>query len=607
MKFLYFIFLYFIFHSVLFSKENCENSSYFLSLAFYYQYSVPDQKKSIKYFDQYLTCNPKEDNSLIYLQKFKNEFLIDDFENSEKTLNILEKIDPSIRSIYILKIKLYYKTNRIQESIEFLEENIHRFPEDIEMIYFLGYSYFLMEQFDFSKLYFTYLDEIFKSQCNKQSIYYRISALNFLIQIYLKTGEFEQTLLYLTSYLKENPYDYKKILSVIKILNYIGRYEESLEKLKFLRNKFKKNSYLNEIWIEVLFMTGSNNWEKTLQSNLQSLKGKGGFSSALIDLKNKNLKKSEKKLLKLHKQKPQKLVYLRALSSIYKETKQHKKQKKILKDAIFLAFELKNYTQVELLLFQLLEQDLSNKEKFFLYQKLADLYEVKKEYKKSIQFLEKSLIFSQKKDKILVSLRLSYIYQLIFNFQKSEEILKGILQKNDKNSYAFYLLGLSSFYQKKYKKAITEFTQAIEIDDRNSLYYYYRANTFEKIGDKQNLERDLLLSIQISPELAFNYNFLGYFYANENIKLDEAVSLLKKAVQKSPNDENYQDSLGWAYFQKNEMKKSFLHLNLADKLLSQKKLKNKTIYEHIADIYGKKKNFRKAEHYRKKARELQRE
>ena len=50
------------------------------------------------------------------------------------------------------------------------------------------------------------------------------------------------------------------------------------------------------------------------------------------------------------------------------------------------------------------------------------------------------------------------------------------------------------------------------------------------------------------PQNAMTLNYLGYMLADRGIKLDEALGLIKKAVELDPANGAYLDSLGWAYF-----------------------------------------------------------
>ncbi|MCK5179434.1 MAG: hypothetical protein KAR32_07875, partial [Candidatus Omnitrophica bacterium] len=77
-------------------------------------------------------------------------------------------------------------------------------------------------------------------------------------------------------------------------------------------------------------------------------------------------------------------------------------------------------------------------------------------------------------------------------------------------------------------------------------------------------------------------NTLGYFYAENNILLDEAKSLVERALVISPDNGGYLDSLGWVYYKKGMYEKALEILTKADKYL-----KDPVIYDHIGDVHHK--------------------
>lgn len=75
----------------------------------------------------------------------------------------------------------------------------------------------------------------------------------------------------------------------------------------------------------------------------------------------------------------------------------------------------------------------------------------------------------------------------------------------------------------------------------------------ERIGKYEVMEKELRRVIAEKPDFAAAYNALGYSFADRNIKLDEALTLIKKALEIAPNDHYMLDSLGWVYYKKGEL------------------------------------------------------
>ena len=77
---------------------------------------------------------------------------------------------------------------------------------------------------------------------------------------------------------------------------------------------------------------------------------------------------------------------------------------------------------------------------------------------------------------------------------------------------------------------------------------YDRALAADKIGKFDILEKDLRKLIKLRPDNAHAYNALGYSFAERGLHLPEALRLIKKAVELSPDDPYIMDSLGWVYY-----------------------------------------------------------
>ncbi len=82
-----------------------------------------------------------------------------------------------------------------------------------------------------------------------------------------------------------------------------------------------------------------------------------------------------------------------------------------------------------------------------------------------------------------------------------------------------------------------------EVEKKLQLIYDY-AMTAERVGKLEIMEEELYKLIKMRPDYAAAYNALGYSYADRNIKLIEAKTLVETALKLSPNDHYIMDSLG---------------------------------------------------------------
>ena len=79
------------------------------------------------------------------------------------------------------------------------------------------------------------------------------------------------------------------------------------------------------------------------------------------------------------------------------------------------------------------------------------------------------------------------------------------------------------------------------------LIYDY-ALAAERVGKLDVMETELRKVIQMKPDYAAAYNALGYSFADRNIKLEEAKTLIETALKLQPDDHYMLDSLGWVHY-----------------------------------------------------------
>ncbi len=111
-------------------------------------------------------------------------------------------------------------------------------------------------------------------------------------------------------------------------------------------------------------------------------------------------------------------------------------------------------------------------------------------------------------------------------------------------------------------------------------------------------------AIKYNPKSARAYNFLGYLYADNNMKIDESLALIQKALDIEPDNGAYTDSLGWAYFRKGNYRRALEKLLVAEGQLSRANANDPVVYDHIGDTYLKLGNVDGALKYWRKSNEI---
>lgn len=92
---------------------------------------------------------------------------------------------------------------------------------------------------------------------------------------------------------------------------------------------------------------------------------------------------------------------------------------------------------------------------------------------------------------------------------------------------------------------------------------YDHAMAAERIDQLAVMERSLRRLIDLRPDHAHAYNALGYTFADRNIRLDEARTLIQKALDLAPEDPHILDSMGWVLFRQKDYPRALEYLRKA--------------------------------------------
>ena len=152
-----------------------------------------------------------------------------------------------------------------------------------------------------------------------------------------------------------------------------------------------------------------------------------------------------------------------------------------------------------------------------------------------------------------------------------------------------------------YAKGIEALEEAWKIDPKNIDTLYQIGMLYEKKGESEKAFAVMEDVLKRDSEYSNALNFIGYSLAEKGIKLDEAETMIKKALSKRPDDGYILDSLGWVHFKKGNYREALDELLKANQLLPD----DPTIAEHVGDIYTAMNEYRLALPYYEKSVQLE--
>ena len=136
----------------------------------------------------------------------------------------------------------------------------------------------------------------------------------------------------------------------------------------------------------------------------------------------------------------------------------------------------------------------------------------------------------------------------------------------------------------KYDEAIKIYSKLLDLLDNRSKAYadilYRRGGSFERIGDYETADKDLLESLNITRENPYVLNYLAYSWLERNYKIELSMEMLKEAYDLKKNDPYITDSLGWGYYLINDFENAEKYLKKAVELMPYDPIVN----DHYGDI-----------------------
>ncbi|HKR84347.1 MAG TPA: tetratricopeptide repeat protein, partial [Terriglobales bacterium] len=183
------------------------------------------------------------------------------------------------------------------------------------------------------------------------------------------------------------------------------------------------------------------------------------------------------------------------------------------------------------------------------YQELIDTYREAKDWQKATD-VAKEATEKLPKDR---DLKIVYASQMA-DLGKSDaavEQVKSLLKGNAEDRDIYVRLAMMYSRLKRWPDAEAALDKADQLSSKSEEHQeiaFLRASGYER--QKKYVEAEELFRkiIKDAPDNSAALNYLGYMMADRGENLEEALGMIKKAVDREPANGAFLDSLGWAYF-----------------------------------------------------------
>lgn len=556
------------------------------------------EKKSYEKYDEKLAIE-KFINGSIYETKGEIQKAISEFQEA---LKYAQK-----PGIYYALAKNYYRINKLSFALQNAKKAAELEPTNKEFLFLLASVYEASHLIDSS---IAVYEKIVSLDSTNASAYFQLAKL------YERNRPMQALSLYKKLIEMIGP-EWDVLVNMIDLNERLGNIEETIKTLEELVNLNPSDLQLQKFLVDAYIKT--KNYDKALKICNESLVT---FPEdiGLLDLKG-NI------FLQQGKWKEAAEVYKKIFDNTESDF-----NIKLKISSLFLMFAEKDSSNLFIAkeFFERLNKDSTD------WQVIASLGEIEAKLKNdslAVEYFKSAAQLAEWNSQLWVRLG-----GFLFDKRKYSDVINLLADAVEKfpNDFAINLIyGLSLSQLNNYQKAKTYLERAVKINpnDITSLTAYgYTLNQLkDENGALEVLNKALLIdpknidvlgmaaliydsqenfvmsdslynkALEIDSSNALILNNYAYSLAERGIRLQEALRMSEKAVEKEPNNASYLDTIGWVYFQLGDYLKAKKYIE--DSLKHDDK--SATVTDHLGDIYFKLGNKEKAKELWKKALELE--
>ena len=219
---------------------------------------------------------------------------------------------------------------------------------------------------------------------------------------------------------------------------------------------------------------------------------------------------------------------------------------------------------------------------------LGYLYEESKDYPKAMEAYQMNIQLDPTFPESRI--HLGVLHYRLKQFPESISHLKEAVRLIPKQPEPHIVLGLAYLQSEHFDQASSAFEEGIRYNPTSADLHFNLGTAYDKLNRFADVVKAMESALAIDPHHADALNYLGYSYADRGIKIEEALSLTKRAVALKPENGYYVDSLGWAFYKSGMLAEALTEIKRAVTLVGD----DPVIYEHLGDIYVKQRNLTEA-------------
>jgi tetratricopeptide (TPR) repeat protein len=215
---------------------------------------------------------------------------------------------------------------------------------------------------------------------------------------------------------------------------------------------------------------------------------------------------------------------------------------------------------------------------------MIDTYRQSHDIEHAITETKKALDETPKAPDLTVTLAM--LYGEKSDTTTATELLRGLLQGSDADQGIYIDIAQVEERGRKYADAEQAAQKAEQLaresSDRETAWFML-GSIYERQKKFDQAEQQFRKVLDANPDNAAVLNYYGYMLADRGVRVEEASSLIERALKQDPNNGAYLDSLGWAYYKQNRFAEAEEYLRKA----IDREGNDPTILTHLGDVYLK--------------------
>jgi len=221
---------------------------------------------------------------------------------------------------------------------------------------------------------------------------------------------------------------------------------------------------------------------------------------------------------------------------------------------------------------------------------VIDTYRAAKEFTKAQQEAD-AAVKKFPDDRMIRMTRDSLLAEMGKIDEAAADLKKLLNGKEDRDVY----VSLANTYEKGKRwddmgKALDAAEKLSESTEDKTGIWFMRGAMLERMKKLDKAEVEFRKVLKADPDNAGAMNYIGYMLADANLRLEESLDLITKALDIEPGNGAYLDSLGWVQYRLGRLEEAEKNLRRA----LEKTPRDPTVHDHMADILMKESKVKEA-------------